>query len=84
LTVPGDVALFGFDGSERSATTNPPISTISQPIPLLGQEAVLMLLQRIEAPDAPPMHRLLPTELILRASCGCALPNALNEEVAGD
>jgi LacI family transcriptional regulator len=84
LSAPEDVAIFGFDGSDRAALSDPQISTVSQPIPLLGQEAVLMLLQRIEAPDAPPMHRLLPTELLLRASCGCARVNSpYPEDAAG-
>jgi LacI family transcriptional regulator len=83
-SVPGDVAVFGFDGSERAAEFEPQISTVSQPISGLGQEAVIMLLQRIEAPDAPPMHRFLPTELLLRESCGCPRADHISEEGNGD
>ncbi len=83
LRVPDDVALLGFDGSERARLADPPISTIYQPIAGLGQEAVHMLLQRIEAPEAPPMHRNLPTELVLRASCGCGRAEPSTEEGAG-
>jgi LacI family transcriptional regulator len=84
-SVPGDIAVMGFDGIEQAAHASPPLSTIAQPVELLGREAVAMLLQRIETPDVPPMHRVLPTELQLRASCGChpasAAP-ALRKEVA--
>lgn len=83
LRAPEDVAIIGFDGSERARLSDPPLSTVFQPIAGLGQEAVHMLLQRIDAPDAPPMHRNLPTELILRASCGCAYAESSPEEDAG-
>jgi len=84
ISVPGEMAIFGFDGSERAALANPLISTVAQSISGLGQEAVTMLLQRIEAPEAPPMHRFLPTELLLRASCGCQHANSRTGEAAGD
>jgi LacI family transcriptional regulator len=73
-SIPGDIALIGFDGIERAATATPPLSTIAQPVAELGRQAVAMLLQRIETPNAPPMHRYLPTDLQLRASCGCPAP----------
>jgi len=76
LSIPHDIALIGFDGIERGATSAPPLSTIAQPVAELGQQAVSMLLQRIETPAAPPMHRYLPTELRIRESCGCAAPLA--------
>lgn len=72
LSVPDDVAVLGFDGIEQAAYSDPPLSTIAQPVAGLGREAVSMLMQRIETPDAQAMHRFLPTELKLRASCGCA------------
>jgi LacI family transcriptional regulator len=77
LSIPGDVALIGFDGIERAATSTPPLSSIAQPVAELGRQAVSMLLQRIESPAAPAMHRYLPTELCLRESCGCPAPLAL-------
>lgn len=71
LSIPHDVALIGFDGIERGETASPPLSSIAQPVAELGRQAVSMLLQRIESPAAPPMHRYLPTELRIRESCGC-------------
>jgi LacI family transcriptional regulator len=84
LAIPDDMAVLGFDGIEQAAHASPPLSTIAQPVDLLGREAVSMLLRRIDLPDAPPMHRILPTELQLRVSCGCQpAPAALSisEEV---
>jgi LacI family transcriptional regulator len=80
-SVPGDIAVLGFDGIAQAEVATPPLSTIAQPVELLGREAVAMLLQRIETPGAPPMHRLLPTELHLRASCGCPLTRSTQEDV---
>jgi hypothetical protein len=38
---------------------------------LLGERACSRLLDRIASPDLPPEVELLPTELVLRSSCGC-------------
>jgi LacI family transcriptional regulator len=76
LSIPHDLALIGFDGIERGELSDPPLSTIAQPVAELGRQAVSMLLQRIESPGAPPMHRYLPTELRIRRSCGCMAPLA--------
>jgi DNA-binding LacI/PurR family transcriptional regulator len=38
---------------------------------LLGERACARLLDRISHPSLPPAVQLLPTELVLRSSCGC-------------
>jgi hypothetical protein len=38
---------------------------------LLGERACARLLDRIARPDLPTQVELLPTELVLRKSCGC-------------
>jgi hypothetical protein len=37
----------------------------------LGEQACARLLDRITTPGLPPAVQLLPTELMLRSSCGC-------------
>jgi LacI family transcriptional regulator len=37
----------------------------------MGRAVVEILLERMSAPDAPPVVRQLPVELVLRESCGC-------------
>jgi LacI family transcriptional regulator len=71
VRVPEDIALMGFDGQDETAHTRPPLSTVAQPIADLGRGAVQILLERIEHPEGDPRHVLLPTQLILRRSCGC-------------
>lgn len=69
LRVPQDVALAGFDDMPFAAHMNPPLTTIHQPIELMGSMAVNLLLERLHAPDADQPERvLLPTELIVRES----------------
>lgn len=73
LNVPQDVAVVGFDDLEAAATFQPPLTTVRQPIRQIGITAVDLLLDVLEN-GAESAHRLvLPTQLIVRESCGAAL-----------
>lgn len=68
LCVPHDFSIAGFDNSDFSAYTCPPLSTVNVPgyeMGLLGMQA---LLKRIEDNSLPPIQKELPTTLVLRAS----------------
>lgn len=67
LTVPDDVAVCGFDGTEHSAFSIPPLTTVQQPVGEIADRAIL-LAGRAES-DAPTSE-VLPFDLILRESCG--------------
>jgi LacI family transcriptional regulator len=69
--VPSDIAVVGFDDMHLSALLAPPLTTVRQPMRLLGERACSRLLQRIADPTLPPQVERLPTELIVRESCGC-------------
>lgn len=71
LSVPGDVAVMGFDGLSVHTRTYPFLSTLQQSIPNLGRTAVELLLKRIGDPDGPAEHVYLGTTLSPRGSCGC-------------
>ena len=73
LRVPEDVAVVGFDDLPQAARTEPPLTTVRQPTYRLGTLTVDSLLDLIEYPDSSPRRIVLPTELIVRASCGSAL-----------
>ena len=47
LSIPGDVALAGFDNIPLSAFTTPPLTTVEQPIQEQGRSAAQFLLDRI-------------------------------------
>ena len=66
--VPDDVAVVGFDDSQLAATTQPPLSSVRQPIEEMGREMVRLLVESTERPDPVPRHVVLGTELVRRAS----------------
>lgn len=70
LRVPEDIALVGFDDVPLAAELEPPLTTIRQRPAGLGQAAISLLLDSIANPDSPPKRAILPTELIVRSSCG--------------
>jgi LacI family transcriptional regulator len=82
LRVPEDVAVMGFDGLAEGADTQPPLSTVTQPVADLGRQAVRTLLTLIDTRERPPLQHFLPTELTLRRSCGCD-PSAPAGELGG-
>ena len=71
VRVPADVAVVGFDDIYPASVFDPPLTTVHQPTRMLGEGACARLLDRIADPALPPTVELLPTELVLRASCGC-------------
>lgn len=64
--VPGDVAIGGFDDSRIAGTTEPPLTTMRQPIDALARDLTQMLLRLIDG--QPVESHVLPTELIVRES----------------
>jgi len=72
LSVPDDIAVVGFDDLPPALQADPPLTTIRQPIEQLGVLAVEHL-HKLIGKDAPKaVHTILPTTLIIRASCGAA------------
>lgn len=68
--VPDDVALVGFDDIDLARYLNPPLTTVRAPVEQVGYEAVRQLVQLIRTGEAEPLM-LLPTQLVIRQSCGC-------------
>jgi len=66
LRVPGDVAITGFDDVAMSSLVQPGLTTIRQPIRELGAATARLLMA-----DQSTENLVLPTELVLRGSCGC-------------
>jgi hypothetical protein len=63
--------VVGFDDIFPASLCEPPLTTVHQPMRLLGERACMRLLDRIARPGLRPKVELLPTELVLRSSCGC-------------
>jgi len=73
LRIPHQVALVGFDDIEPWRVTDPPITAVRQPVTEMGGLAVRILLDRIQNQSKSATRTILPTRLIIRASCGCHL-----------
>ncbi|GAB3436154.1 LacI family DNA-binding transcriptional regulator [Phycicoccus ginsengisoli] len=68
-SVPGDVALVGFDDSPVASVTEPALTTVHQPMEQLGREMAHMLLARInDGQESGPSHLVLDTHLVTRAT----------------
>lgn len=71
LRIPADVAVTGFDNIAATRHVRPALTTVRQPMRELGEQSVRMLLDRITDPAAPRRSVVLPTEVVIRRSCGC-------------
>jgi DNA-binding LacI/PurR family transcriptional regulator len=70
--VPEDVSVVGFDDNPYSRYVSPPLTTVRAPIEQVGQEAVRLLVKCMHEDPYDPVI-LLPTQLVIRQSCGCGL-----------
>jgi LacI family transcriptional regulator len=68
LKAPADLSLVGFDDMPFASLLNPPITTVRQPIRLMGEHGVNALIARIKGDDHPASVERLPVTLIERAS----------------
>jgi len=70
LLVPKDIAVVGFDDVRLARYVTPPLTTIHLPAYELGHTAARLLTAWIDRGEIPPPQVLLPTELVIRHSCG--------------
>jgi LacI family transcriptional regulator len=68
--VPEDVAVVGFDDIAVAASADPPLTTVRQPSDRMGAVATETLIDMIDHDDAFLHRVVLPTELVIRGSCG--------------
>ena len=69
VAVPDQLAVVGFDDVPHSRFLSPPLTTVRAPIEEAGYEAAQQLIHLIEGEETHPLI-LLPTELVIRRSCG--------------
>ncbi|HZD38004.1 MAG TPA: LacI family DNA-binding transcriptional regulator [Actinomycetes bacterium] len=70
VRVPDDIALTGWDDVMAARYARPALTTVRQPMRELGERAARALHQRITGTRSTPLHEVLPTQLVIRASCG--------------
>jgi len=76
LSVPKDISVVGFDDSAFMNCTEPPLTTVRQPIESLGRAAVTLLVNQIEGATVTAEELLFEPELVVRGSTGPANPRA--------
>lgn len=70
IKVPEQVAVAGFDDLSLARFMTPALTTVKAPTEQVGREAVRQLMKMIRG-ETPEVKTLLPTEIIIRRSCGC-------------
>jgi LacI family transcriptional regulator len=76
IRIPQEVAIVGFDDFELAPLLAVPLTAVRQPAALLGRSATRLLLDWIRRAPGSDLRLLraqvvLPTELVIRRSCGC-------------
>ncbi|GGP70053.1 MULTISPECIES: LacI family DNA-binding transcriptional regulator [Streptomyces] len=67
-SVPGDVAVVGFDDSSAAPACRPPLTTVRQPVEQMAAEMTRLLLDRLARPDGPVTSVIFEPELVVRDS----------------
>ena len=70
LDVPREWSAVGFDDSALMADTDPPLTTVRQPIGAMCEHAVRLLLELIDGAPATNHELLFRPELVVRRSTG--------------
>jgi LacI family transcriptional regulator len=68
LRIPEDVSVIGFDDLPEARWTNPPLTTIRQPVAEMAAQAMRMLLRYLETGTFGTHRVELATELVVRSS----------------
>jgi LacI family transcriptional regulator, repressor for deo operon, udp, cdd, tsx, nupC, and nupG len=74
LRVPEDVSVVGFDDSPLIAFTDPPLTTVRQPVAAMGQAASRALLDEIGGARPPTGEYVFQPELVVRGSTAMRRP----------
>jgi DNA-binding LacI/PurR family transcriptional regulator len=72
LNVPRDVSVVGFDDVPLAIFSNPELTTVRQPLQLMGQIAARTMIERIEGKTAYRPEIVVDPELVVRGSTGPA------------
>jgi LacI family transcriptional regulator len=70
IQVPQEVSVVGFDDQRSSAYLTPALTTVRAPTEEVGRAAAQQLINLLRGNQADPLT-LLPTEIVIRRSCGC-------------
>jgi DNA-binding LacI/PurR family transcriptional regulator len=72
LSVPADISVVGYDDSAFMNCTDPPLTTVRQPIEAIGRAAVAMLTGQIEGSAVSAEELFFEPEIVARGSTAAA------------
>ncbi|NUT20701.1 MAG: LacI family DNA-binding transcriptional regulator [Hamadaea sp.] len=72
LSTPADVSVIGCDDSSLMTYTDPPLTTIRQPVLAMGEAAVALLLGQLDGAPPGDDELLFEPELVVRETTGPA------------
>ncbi len=70
IRIPEDVSLVCFDDMDAFKFSQPPLTTVAQPLEQIGEEAVKLLMAQIIDKDFSPRTKILPANIVVRKSSG--------------
>lgn len=76
MRVPDDVSVVGYDDSAFMNCTEPPLTTVRQPIEPMGRAAIDLLVSLIGGVSVAEEELLFEPELVVRGSTGPVPPSA--------
>lgn len=83
IEVPDDFAIVGFDDADAAQFAEPPLTTVRQSFAEIAESGVTELLAAIRQGRAPESELRVPTQPILRRSCGCLVSHSKPPTVLG-
>ena len=83
ILVPDEIALAGFDDIPIARYLTPPLTTVNVAIAELGRRAFDLVVQRLHEGVHDSQSEVLPTHLIIRASCGARLKSEIATKRGG-
>jgi LacI family transcriptional regulator len=80
LSVPGDVAIAGFDDLPMAAYVSPRLTTVATQAVAQGEQAALAAIELLKGQPVGKRNCNLSLELVIRESCGASRRNGSLEE----
>jgi diguanylate cyclase (GGDEF)-like protein len=81
--VPEDFAVVGFDDFDAAQFVDPPLTTVRQSFGEVASCAVTELLSAVRDGRAPRALLRVPTQPVVRRSCGCLLSRSVPPSLSG-
>lgn len=69
ISVPGQVAIVGFDDIEMASFVSVPLTTVKVHTEQMGRSAVNLIMERVNGRTVP-VRTVIPTKFVIRESCG--------------